>query len=140
VYLQNPPTPPFSGLLTVGIDCVRMEGNNLPQAVAACALVNVSTDEKKSYFVVGTAVEASELDEPKEGYVQVYEVGEVGGRLRVDRVVEIKVPGSVFCVDECDGKLVCGIGSTVRSPPFSLVVLWGLTVGPGIRPDPRQSL
>jgi hypothetical protein len=105
-----------------------MEGNNLPQAVAACALVNVSTDDKKTYFVVGTAVEASELDEPKEGYVQVYEVGEVGGRLRVDRVVEIKVPGSVFCVDECDGKLVCGIGSTVnpkRTPLFCVLFFRG---------------
>ena len=101
---------------------MRMQTNNFPQAVAACSLVNASTDERKTYFVVGTAVEASELDEPKEGFVQVYEVGEVGGRLRVDRVVEIKVPGSVFCVDECDGKLVCGIGSTVPLTSIALCI------------------
>ena len=93
-----------------------MARNNLPQAIAACSLENVSTDERKVYFVVGTAVELSVEDEPKEGFVQVYDVSEVGGRLRVNRVTEITVPGSVYCVDECDGRLVCGVGSTVPPP------------------------
>ena len=75
--------------------------------------MNVSTDEKKSYFVVGTAVEVSTEDEPKEGYIRVYEIDEIGGRQRLNQCAEIQVAGSVYCVDECDGKLVCGVGSTV---------------------------
>jgi CPSF A subunit region len=121
---------------------VRMSRNNLPQAIAACTLENVSTNEKKTYFVVGTAIELSVEDEPKEGFIQVYEVNQVGGRLRVHRGVEITVPGSVYCVDECDGKLVAGVGSTVTPnllphfyPPSSrlcaivclMVGVWWLT-------------
>jgi len=85
----------------------------MPQAISACELLNVSTDERKSYFIVGSAVEDSTEDEPKEGYIRVYEVNETGGRQRLNRCAQIKVAGSVYCVDECDGKLVCGVGSTV---------------------------
>lgn len=96
--------------------------NDLPQAISACELMNVSTDEKKSYFVVGTAVEVSTEDEPKEGYIRVYEIDETGGRQRLNRRAEIKVTGSVYCVDECDGKLICGVGSAV-CPSLTLRVI-----------------
>jgi hypothetical protein len=89
--------------------------------------MNVSTDERKKYFVVGSAVEISTEDEPKEGYIRVYEVINSGGRRRLNACAEVKVMGSVYCVDECDGKLICGVGSTV----YSLKV--ELTIAPGIR-------
>ena len=79
--------------------------------------MNGSTDEKKWYFVVGSAVELSTEDEPKEGYIRVYEILETGGRLRLNLCTDVKVDGSVYCVDACDGKLVCGVGSTVRHHP-----------------------
>jgi hypothetical protein len=94
---------------------IRLPPNDLPQAISACELMNVSTDEKKTYFVVGSAVEVSSQDEPKAGYIRVYEIVEVGGRRRLDECAEVKVAGSVYCIDECDGKLVCGVGSTVPS-------------------------
>jgi hypothetical protein len=65
------------------------------------------------YFIVGSAVEMSSEDEPKEGYIRVYEVIESGTRRKLNMCAEIKVPGSVYCIDACDGKLVCGVGSTV---------------------------
>ena len=99
----------------VGIDVVRMASGDLPQAISACELINVSTDEKGWYFIVGSAVELSAEDEPKEGFIRVFEVVETGGRRRLNKCAEIKVAGSVYCVDQCDGKLVCGVGSTV--PP-----------------------
>ena len=75
--------------------------------------MNVSTDEKGWYFIVGSAMEISTEDEPKEGFIRVYEAAEQGGRLRLNCCAEIKVAGSVFCIDECDGRLICGVGSTV---------------------------
>ena len=68
------------------------------------------------YFIVGTAVEVSSEDEPKEGWIRVYEINESGGRRRLHCAAEVKVAGSVYCIDECDGKLVCGVGSTVSNP------------------------
>jgi len=100
---------------------VKLPGNDLPQAISACELMNVSTDETKSYFIVGSAVEVSTEDEPKEGFIRVYEVIEQGGRLRLNRCAEVKVTGSVFCIDECDGKLICGVGSTVTQTPHTLI-------------------
>lgn len=67
------------------------------------------------YFVLGSALEVSNEDEPKEGYIRAYEVIEAGGRRRLDRCAELKVAGSVYCIDECDGNLVCGVGSSVPS-------------------------
>jgi hypothetical protein len=96
---------------------VRLPVNDLPQAISACQLMNVSTDEAKRYFVVGSAVEVSTEDEPKVGYIRVYEIVEVGGRRRLNRHTEVEVTGSVYCVDECDGKLICGVGSTVTHFP-----------------------
>ena len=99
----------------VGVDVVKMPLDDLPQAISACELVNVSTDEKGWYFIVGSAVEISTEDEPKEGFIRVFEVMETGGRRRLNKCAEIKVEGSVYCVDQCDGKLICGVGSTVPS-------------------------
>jgi hypothetical protein len=113
--------------LMIGIDLIRFPPNDLPQAISACELMNVSTDETKKYFVVGSAVEISTEDEPKEGYIRVYEVINSGGRRRLNVCAEVKVMGSVYCVDECDGKLICGVGSTV----YPLKV--ELTIAPGIR-------
>ena len=87
--------------------------------------MNVSTDKTKKYFVVGSAVEESTEDEPKEGYIRVYEVIELGGRRKLNRHTEFKVNGSVYCVEECDGKLVCGIGSKVLSLLCQGVILVG---------------
>ena len=108
--------------MRLGIDAVRLPVNDLPQAISACNLMNVSTDERKRYFVVGSAVEVSTEDEPKEGYIRVYEVLESGGRRRLNKTVELKVSGSVYCVDECDGKLLCGVGSTVPFPVIKLTI------------------
>jgi len=102
--------------LILGVDVVKMPSDDLPQAISACELVNVSTDEKGWYFVVGSAVEISTEDEPKEGFVRVFEVVEVGGKRKLNKCAEIKVGGSVYCVDQCDGKLICGVGSTVHLP------------------------
>jgi len=88
---------------------------DLPQAIAACKLLNVSTDERKWYFVMGSAVEKTTEDEPDEGYIRVYEVVQSGARRRLNMCAELKVSGSVYCVDECDGKLVAGVKNTVRS-------------------------
>ena len=99
--------------LTLGIDVIKFPQNDLPQSIAAVELMNVSTDKKKKYFVVGSAVELAIEDEPREGWIRVYEIVEQGGRRRLRAFSEDKVSGSVYCVDECDGKLVCGIGSTV---------------------------
>lgn len=99
----------------IGIDLIRFPPNDLPQAISACELMNVSTDERKTHFVVGSALEISTEDEPREGYIRVYEVLESGGRRRLNECAALRVPGSVYCVDECDGKLICGVGNTVRS-------------------------
>ena len=68
------PTPLLPGwrLIRVGIDVVKMPPNDLPQAISACELMNVSTDEKGWYFIVGSAVEVSMEDEPKEGLIRVF--------------------------------------------------------------------
>lgn len=95
---------------------IRFPPNDLPQAISVCELLNVSTDERKKYFVVGSAIEISTEDEPKDGKIRIYEVIESGGRRRLNVCVDTKVTGSVYCVDACDGRLICGIGSTVRSP------------------------
>lgn len=109
--------PPKIGIeLITGIDVIKFPSNDLPQAISAVQLMNVSTDEKQTYFVVGSAVEISIEDEPKEGWIRVYEIIEQGGRRRLHACAEVKVMGSVYCVDECDGKLICGVGSTVPSP------------------------
>ena len=102
--------------LTLGIDVVKLPPTDLPQAISALELMNVSTDEKQKYFVVGSAIEILE-DEPTEGWIRVYEIIEQGGRRRLHACAEVKVSGSVYCVDECDGKLICGVGSTVIPPP-----------------------
>src|SRR5579859_894800 len=104
-------------ILILGIDVIKFPPNDLPQAISAVELMNVSTDEKQKYFVVGSAVEISIEDEPKEGWIRVYEISEQGGRRRLHACAEGKVMGSVYCVDECDGKLICGVGSTVTPPP-----------------------
>jgi hypothetical protein len=104
---------PYTEEANEGIEVIRFPANDFPQAISAAALMNVSTDDTKRYFVVGSAVEISTEDEPKEGNIRVYEVVESGGRRRLNLFAHIKVPGSVYCVDECDGKLVCGVGSTV---------------------------
>jgi hypothetical protein len=104
----------FLTWLTKGIEVIKFPENDLPQAIATCELMNVSTDETKKYFVVGTALEESAEDEPKNGYIRVYEIVESGGRRRLNMCAERKVEGSVYCVDECDGKLVCGVASSVR--------------------------
>ena len=96
---------------------MKMPPNDLPQAISACELMNVSTDEKGWYFIVGSAVEVSMEDEPKEGFIRVFEIVESGGRRRLNKCAELKVAGSVYCVDQCDGRLVCGVGSTVPFPP-----------------------
>lgn len=75
--------------------------------------MNISTDKKTKYFVVGSAVELAIEDEPREGWIRVYEIVDQGGRRQLRAYSEDKISGSVYCVDECDGKLVCGIGSTV---------------------------
>jgi hypothetical protein len=107
-------SPPEAGRkLTLGIDMIKFSPNDLPQAISALDLMNVSTDEKQKYFVVGSAVEISIEDEPKEGWIRVDEIIEQGGRRRLHACAEVKVAGSVYCVDECDGKLICGVGSTV---------------------------
>ena len=105
--------PIGSLLLILGIDVVTFPVNDLPQAISACELVNIPTDEKKWYFIVGSAVEVSTEDEPKEGYVRVYDVVESAGRRKLNKHTELKVKGSVYCVDACDGRLLCGVGSTV---------------------------
>src|SRR5271163_1994005 len=93
---------------------------DLPQAIAACKLLNVSTDETKWHFVMGSAVEGyNNEDEPNEGYIRVYEVIESRERRRLHKCAEVKVRGSVYCVDECDGKLIAGVGNTV----YSLLIL-----------------
>ena len=51
----------------VGIAVVAFPMNDFPQAVFAGELMNVSTDEMIHYFVVGSAIEISSEDEPKEG-------------------------------------------------------------------------
>jgi len=112
----------------LGIDVIPFATNDLPQAISACDLMNVSTDLTQRYFIVGSAVEISSEDEPKEGWIRVYEVIQSGGRRRLNCCAEIKVPGSVYCIDECDGKLVCGVGSTVSLPlpPFHFFCADGL--------------
>ena len=114
-------TSPPESKLTLGIDVIKFPPNDLPQAISALDLMNVSTDEKQKYFVVGSAVEISIEDEPKEGWIRVYEIIEQGGRRRLHACAEVKVAGSVYCVDECDGKLICGVGSTVTHPQSSLL-------------------
>jgi len=108
---------PVNHVADVGIEVIKFPAYDFPQAISAVELMNVSTDETKRYFVVGSAVEISTEDEPKEGNIRVYEVVESGGRRRLNLFAHVKVSGSVYCVDECDGKLVCGIGSTVLSYP-----------------------
>lgn len=103
----------------LGIDVIKFPQNDLPQSIAALELMNFSTDEKKTYFVVGSAVELAIEDEPREGWIRIYEIIEQGGRRRLHTYSEDKVSGSVYCLDECDGKLICGIGSTVPLPPLT---------------------
>lgn len=97
----------------VAFDVVKLPQNDLPQAIAACELMNVSTDEKRRYFIIGSGVEDSTEDEPKEGYIRVYEILEAGGRRKLSQHTELKVAAGVYCIDECDGKLICGVGGTV---------------------------
>src|SRR5262245_54763505 len=86
------------GDLTTGVEVVKFPANDFPQAIASCELMNVSTDEIKRYFVVGSALEVSTEDEPKEGHVRVYEIAESGGRKRIHMCASFKVPGSVYCI------------------------------------------
>jgi DNA damage-binding protein 1 len=95
------------------VDVQKFPLQEYPQAVTACVLMNVSTDITKTYFVVGSAVELSSEDEPKEGYLRVYEIVESGGRKKLNLCASKVVPGSVYCVDACDGKLLAGVGNSV---------------------------
>ena len=99
--------------LTKGIDTIPLPPKDLPQAISAVELMNVSTDETQWYFVMGSALEVSIEDEPKSGFVRVYEILETGGRGRLNLCAEIKVGGSVYCIEACDGKLICGVGNAV---------------------------
>lgn len=105
------PLLPIPNLL--GIDVIEFSDGDLPQAISSVKLLNVSTDIQQSYLIVGSAIEISTEDEPKQGWLRIYEILDSSSRRKLNLITQVKVPGSVYCIDECDGKLICGIGNTV---------------------------
>ncbi|KAJ3028943.1 DNA damage-binding protein 1a [Rhizophlyctis rosea] len=62
-------------------------------------------------FVVGTAYVRPTEDDPTEGRIVVFAVGE-GRKLRV--LSDVRVKGSVYCLEEVEGRVVAGVNGRVE--------------------------